>query len=146
MCGRFSATFSFREIKARWNLYGDLSFTPRYNIAPSQTVPVIIRSGDCNEAKTMKWGLVPSWAPDPSIGNLMINALAETLLEKPSFRRLVSQRRCLDSLKEKSAVRFRRALGFMARRRRRRYIHTCVFRSKSTSIPRANRHTLFRVS
>ena len=43
----------------------------------------------------MKWGLVPSWAPDPSIGNRMINTRAETLLEKPSFKRLVSQRRCL---------------------------------------------------
>ena len=95
MCGRFSATFSFREIKLRWNLQGDLSFEPRYNIAPSQSVPVIVRTEDRNEAKLMKWGLVPSWAPDPSIGNRMINARAETLLEKPSFRNLVSQRRCL---------------------------------------------------
>lgn len=95
MCGRFSATFSFREIKVRWNLYGDLSFEARYNIAPSQSVPVILRNGDHNEAKLMRWGLVPSWAPDPSIGNRMINARAETLLEKPSFRNLVAQRRCL---------------------------------------------------
>ena len=95
MCGRFSATFSFREIKLRWNLYGDLSFEPRYNIAPSQTVPVIVRNGDHNEAKLMKWGLVPSWSPDPSMGNRMINARAETLLEKPSFKRLVSERRCV---------------------------------------------------
>jgi putative SOS response-associated peptidase YedK len=95
MCGRFSAAFSFREIKVHWNLYGDLSFEPRYNIAPSQSVPVIVRNGDHNEAKLMKWGLVPSWAPDPSIGNRMINARAETLLEKPSFRNLVAQRRCL---------------------------------------------------
>ena len=43
MCGRFSATFSFREIKVRWNLQGDFSFEPRYNIAPSQQVPVIVR-------------------------------------------------------------------------------------------------------
>ena len=95
MCGRFSATFSFREIKVRWNLYRDLSFEPRYNIAPSQTVPVIVRNGDHNEATLMKWGLIPSWAPDPSVGNRMINARAETLLEKPSFRNLVSQRRCI---------------------------------------------------
>ena len=95
MCGRFSATFSSREIKLRWNLYGDLSFEPRYNIAPSQSVPVIVRNEDQNEAKLMKWGLVPSWASDPTIGNRMINARAETLLEKPSFRKLVSQRRCL---------------------------------------------------
>ena len=95
MCGRFSATFSFRDIKVRWNLQNDLSFTPRYNVAPSQTVPVIVRGDSGNEAKLMKWGLVPSWASDPSIGNRMINARAETLLEKPSFRQLVSQRRCV---------------------------------------------------
>lgn len=95
MCGRFSATVPFREIKLRWNLQGDFFFEPRYNIAPSQSVPVIVKGGRGNEAKLMKWGLVPSWAPDPSIGNRMINARAETLLEKPSFRKLVSQRRCL---------------------------------------------------
>lgn len=95
MCGRFSATFSFREIKVRWNLQGDFSFEPRYNIAPSQQVPVIVRNEDRHEAKLMKWGLVPSWAPDPSLGPRMINARAETLLEKASFRNLVSHRRCL---------------------------------------------------
>ena len=79
MCGRFTATFSFRDIKVRWNLQGDLAFEPRYNIAPSQSVAVIIRGERGNEAKLMKWGLVPSWAPDPSIGNRMINARAETL-------------------------------------------------------------------
>jgi putative SOS response-associated peptidase YedK len=83
MCGRFSATFSFRDIKVRWNLYGDLEFAPRYNIAPSQSVPVIVKHERGHEAKLMKWGLVPSSAPDPSIGNRMINARAETLLENP---------------------------------------------------------------
>jgi putative SOS response-associated peptidase YedK len=57
MCGRFSATFSFRDIKVRWNLYGDLEFAPRYNIAPSQSVPVIVKGERGNEAKLMKWGL-----------------------------------------------------------------------------------------
>jgi putative SOS response-associated peptidase YedK len=95
MCGRFTATFSFRDIKVRWNLQDDLVFEPRYNIALSQSAPVILRGERGNEAKLMKWGLVPSWAPDPSIGNRMINARAETLLEKFSFRRLVSQRRCV---------------------------------------------------
>jgi putative SOS response-associated peptidase YedK len=97
MCGRFTATFAeFREIKIRWQLANDLpEFAPRYNIAPTQTVPVIVRNGNRNEAKLMKWGLVPSWAPDPEIGNRLINARAETLLQKPAFRNLVSQRRCL---------------------------------------------------
>lgn len=60
MCGRFSATFEFREIKMRWNLQGDMpGFAPRYNIAPSQTVPVIVRGINANELKPMHWGLVP---------------------------------------------------------------------------------------
>ncbi|MGZ9243065.1 MAG: SOS response-associated peptidase, partial [Candidatus Binatia bacterium] len=95
MCGRFTQTFDFREIKIRWNIQRDLEFPPRYNIAPSQKVPVIVKGESGNDAKLMKWGLVPFWAPDPSIGNRMINARSETLMEKPSFKRLVEQRRCL---------------------------------------------------
>lgn len=75
MCGRFGA--SYRDIKTVWNLYGNLSFQTRYNIAPSQEVPVIIRNEGHNEAKVMKWGLVPSWAPDSSMGQRMINARSE---------------------------------------------------------------------
>ena len=56
---------------------------------------MIVRNEKRNELKTMRWGLVPSWAPDPSMGQRMINARAETLLEKPSFKQLVSTRRCL---------------------------------------------------
>src|SRR5215467_16203745 len=93
MCGRFGA--SYRDIKAVWNLYGDFSFKKRYNIAPSQVVPVIIRNEGHNEAKVMKWGLVPSWAPDLSMGQRMINARSETLLEKPSFKDALKKRRCL---------------------------------------------------
>jgi putative SOS response-associated peptidase YedK len=58
-------------------------------------VAVIIRNDGRNEAKLMKWVLVPSWAPDASMGQRMINARSETLLEKPSFRRAVQKRRCL---------------------------------------------------
>jgi len=93
MCGRFGA--SCRDIKTVWNLDGNFSFQTRYNIAPSQDVPVIIRNDNRNEAKVMKWGLVPSWAPDASMGQRMINARSETLLEKPSFRQAVEKRRCL---------------------------------------------------
>jgi putative SOS response-associated peptidase YedK len=92
----FGATFQYRDIKARWNLYGDLSgFAPRYNIAPSKDEPVIVRNEGRNELKPMRWGLVPSWSQDRSIGQRMLNARAETLLEKPSFKQLVSTRRCL---------------------------------------------------
>lgn len=96
MCGRFTASFEFREIKVRYKLQSDLPLLPRrYNIAPSQEVPVIIQNGGKNELKIMRWGLVPSWAPDRSIANRMINARAESITEKPSFRRLVESRRCL---------------------------------------------------
>ena len=96
MCGRFGASFQYRELKALWNLNGNLAdFGPRYNLAPSQEVPVIVRHEGCNEVRPMRWGLVPSWAQDSSIGQSMINARAETLLEKPSFKQLVARRRCL---------------------------------------------------
>ena len=96
MCGRFTASFEFREIKVRYNLGRDLPlFAGRYNIAPSQEVPVIVQEDGVNELKPMRWGLVPSWAPDCSIGNRLINARAETISEKPSFRRLVERQRCL---------------------------------------------------
>jgi putative SOS response-associated peptidase YedK len=94
MCGRFGATFQYRDIKVLWNLRGDCSdFAPRYNIAPSQEVLVVRNEG--RKAKPMRWGLVPSWSQDPSIGQRMINARAETLLQKPSFKQLVSTQRCL---------------------------------------------------
>jgi len=97
MCGRFGATFQYRDIiKVLWNLRGDLpEFGPRYNIAPSQEVTVIVRNEHRNEIKPMRWGLVQSWAQDPSIGQRMINARSETLLERPSFKNLVASRRCL---------------------------------------------------
>jgi putative SOS response-associated peptidase YedK len=94
--GRFTASFEFREIKLLFNLQRDIpSLIPRYNIAPSQEVPVIVQTDGVNELKPMKWGLVPGWAPDLSIGNNMINARAETITEKPSYRRLVESKRCL---------------------------------------------------
>ena len=96
MCGRFTASFEFWEIKLLFNVQRDLSlFAPRYNIAPSQEVPAIVQNEGVNELRPMKWGLVPAWAPDRSIGDRMINARAETVTEKPSFKRLVQQQRCL---------------------------------------------------
>jgi putative SOS response-associated peptidase YedK len=95
MCGRFSATFNFRQINVRWNLQGDFSFEPRYNIAPSQSEPVIVKGEKGYEAKLMKWRLVPSWSPDPSLSNRMINARAETLMQKPSFRQLIGRQHCV---------------------------------------------------
>jgi putative SOS response-associated peptidase YedK len=67
---------------------------PRYNIAPSQPIPVVTDL-QSRRVDLIHWGLIPSWAKDPSIGNRLINARAETLQEKPSFRQAYSRRRCL---------------------------------------------------
>lgn len=99
MCGRITATFEFSDLRIRWNLDRNLPlYMPRFNIAPEQlspTIPAIVRYKGGNECKLMHWGLIPSWAKDPSIGNRMINARAETLTEQPSFKFLVDRRRCL---------------------------------------------------
>jgi putative SOS response-associated peptidase YedK len=68
---------------------------PRYNIAPTQEVLAINENGDGREMRLFKWGLVPSWAKDASMGARLINARAETVAEKPSFRQAFKQRRCI---------------------------------------------------
>ena len=98
MCGRFTATFEFSDIRVRWNLDRDLAlYKPRFNIAPetSPNIPVIVRQRGGNECRLMHWGLIPSWAKDPTIGNQTINARAESLTEKPAFKHLVGSRRCI---------------------------------------------------
>jgi putative SOS response-associated peptidase YedK len=80
----------------------DVVVSPRYNVAPSQQVAVVYDESP-NTLSAARWGLIPSWSKDPSIGYKMINARSETLLEKPSYRNLVKKRRCLilaDSLYE----------------------------------------------
>ncbi|MCW8845252.1 MAG: SOS response-associated peptidase [Gammaproteobacteria bacterium] len=96
MCGRY-AFYSPAEAVIR--LFDTSLTTPieaRYNIAPTQFVPVIRESTRASRQLVMLyWGLVPAWAKEKAIGNRMINARSETLAEKPSFRRAFSQRRCL---------------------------------------------------
>jgi putative SOS response-associated peptidase YedK len=71
-------------------------YTQRYNIAPTQPIPVIRRTPEGTlQADMLKWGLIPSWSKDPAIGSRLINARAETLAEKPSFRNAFKSRRCL---------------------------------------------------
>ena len=91
MCGRYDFfPGEFSDLRIRFNLDKDLpAFQPSYNIAPGKDVPVIIRDGDRNVVKLMRWGLVPSWSQDPPIGNQMINARCETLDQKPSFKQLL---------------------------------------------------------
>ena len=82
MCGRFTATFEFSDIRVRWNLDHDLpKYTPPFNIAPetSPTIPVIVRRNGGNERRLLHWGLIPHWAADPAIGNRMKPLPAELM-------------------------------------------------------------------
>ncbi|MEE8170456.1 MAG: SOS response-associated peptidase [Phycisphaerae bacterium] len=95
MCGRYTITVSPRELGERFSaemMIGD--WAPRYNAAPTQDLPVVLNA-DRRTIELLRWGLIPSWAKDPAIGNRMINARSESLAEKPSFRAAFKRRRCL---------------------------------------------------
>lgn len=96
MCGRFTLTASGQVLMEELGLISiPEDYRPRYNVAPGQLI-LAARDGDAGRKGAMlKWGLVPSWAKDPSIGYKMINARSETVAEKPSFRRAFDQRRCI---------------------------------------------------
>ena len=96
MCGRFTLTVDPADLQEvfNWVDFGNASYTPRFNIAPTQPIAVVANTGE-NKLDFFSWGLVPFWAKDPSIGSRMINARSETLAEKPSFRNAYKRRRCL---------------------------------------------------
>lgn len=95
MCGRFTLIASPAQLRQTFiGVQIPDAVAPRYNIAPSQPVAVIPNDSS-NALNFFSWGLIPSWAKDPAIGNRMINARAETLAEKPSFRSAFRRRRCL---------------------------------------------------
>jgi putative SOS response-associated peptidase YedK len=99
MCGRFTLRTAPEVLMAIFQIPGIPSgFGARFNIAPTQNVLVIRAAQDIaegREAAWMRWGLIPSWAKDASIGSRMINARAETVSEKPAFRAAFTRRRCL---------------------------------------------------
>ena len=97
MCGRFTQTASPEVIAEQFKITNPPLFTPRYNIAPSQPIAAIRIDPDraTRTLVMLRWGLIPSWAKDPKIGNQCINAKAETVAEKPSFRSAFKKRRCL---------------------------------------------------
>ena len=97
MCGRITLTTDKDDLQSRFgyvNPSGDL-FTPRYNIAPSQNCPIVTVNEDKRVLIMMRWGLVPFWAKDVKSGYNLINAKAETLKEKASFRTPFKKKRCL---------------------------------------------------
>ncbi len=96
MCGRYTLTVDKDQLSERFGCPVIVpDYRPRYNAAPSQLMPVVWNEQGQNNIKMMNWGLVPRWSKDPTLGSKLINARAETLAEKPSFRDSFQRRRCL---------------------------------------------------
>lgn len=97
MCGRFVSKAKKEEIEKEFKVEiadGNLT-APRYNIAPTELIAAIAEIENARGFSSFKWGLIPHWAKDDLIGNKLINARAETLREKPSFREAFRSRRCI---------------------------------------------------
>lgn len=95
MCGRYTIVTSAEAVESRFGVHMEKSsFRQTYNAAPTQLLPVISNQSP-DELQYFQWGLIPFWAKDASIGNKLINARAETLTEKPSFRKSLEKKRCL---------------------------------------------------
>ncbi|UOQ50592.1 SOS response-associated peptidase [Gracilibacillus caseinilyticus] len=94
MCGRFTLETSKEVIESELGieLY---DYIPSYNIAPTQQVLALVGTTEGKKAGYLQWGLVPSWSKDPKFGSKMINARSESVDEKPSFKQLLTRRRCL---------------------------------------------------
>ena len=98
MCGRYRLSRRKQLVEEYFDTASDEpDWAPRYNIAPTQPIPVIRQNPKepVRELSLMKWGLIPSWAPNPSVAASMINARSETAATKPAFRESLKSRRCL---------------------------------------------------
>lgn len=100
MCGRFAITLPPEAVRSFFRYVEQPNFPPRYNIAPTQPVPVVRMERDGSGLKSrhfvlVRWGFLPSFVKDPKDFPLVINARAETVLEKPSFRNAIRRRRCI---------------------------------------------------
>jgi putative SOS response-associated peptidase YedK len=94
MCGRYTLVETPSELYAELDIAAAPAYAPRYNIAPTQHVPVIVQEESRREVRLLRWGLVPFWAADSSGAARMINARAETVATKPAFRAAFRRRRC----------------------------------------------------
>jgi putative SOS response-associated peptidase YedK len=96
MCGRFSLGASATTLASHFNVQETLEVAARHNVAPTQEILTVIQpAGATRQLSRMRWGLIPAWAKDPTIGGKLINARAETVATKPTFRRPLRERRCL---------------------------------------------------
>ena len=97
MCGRYRLAREKEILAEVFDVGDDADWSPRYNIAPSQSVPVVRQDATrpVRSLSLIRWGLIPFWAKDAKAGYKMINARAETIAEKPAFREPLLSRRCL---------------------------------------------------
>ncbi|MDJ0395283.1 SOS response-associated peptidase [Rhodococcus sp. G-MC3] len=105
MCGRYASTQTDSDLRAVFDIAETVGeeIPPAYNVAPTQTVRTVLErapkdepdAGAVRQLRSVRWGLIPSWAKDPKIGSRMINARSETILEKPSFKKAAARRRCI---------------------------------------------------
>lgn len=95
MCGRYAQSIDPKKLAKEFKVAEVPDVKPRYNIAPTQEVLGVSESPDGREMTFYRWGLIPSWAKDASMGARLINARSETVAEKPAFRAAFKQRRCI---------------------------------------------------
>jgi len=99
MCGRYAITLPPEAVRSYFAYIENLNFPPRYNIAPTQPIPVVVAdpwsAGGARRFVLMRWGFLPGFVKDPKDFPLIVNARAETLAERPSFRAALKRRRCL---------------------------------------------------
>ncbi|WNR46593.1 SOS response-associated peptidase [Paenibacillus roseipurpureus] len=97
MCGRYTITVTLEELMLRYDMYDTYMprYGPKYNVAPGQQVMAIVHDGQQNKLGELRWGLIPEWAKEEKIGYQMLNARAETLADKPAFRKPFERKRCL---------------------------------------------------
>ena len=95
MCGRFTLRSSPSDLFEVFEVVRAMEMEPRYNIAPTQPVAVIRATPEGRQLDLLRWGLIPWWADDPSVGNRMINARAESVATKAGFRDAFRERLCI---------------------------------------------------
>jgi putative SOS response-associated peptidase YedK len=119
MCGRFVITSPPAALRQVFGYIEQPNFPPRHNIAPTQPIPVVIFENGIRHFRLMRWGLLPAWVKDVRNFALLINARAETVLEKPAFKNAMKRRRCLipaDGYYEWQASEKRKRPHFICRR------------------------------
>jgi putative SOS response-associated peptidase YedK len=95
MCGRYTITSTPAQLRELFGYPEQPNFPPRYNVAPTQPIPIVRQQGNARHFALVRWGLIPPWVKDPKGFSLLINARAETAAEKPAFKNAMRRRRCL---------------------------------------------------